>query len=48
MYPAIGNVKEGDVYKRQELEQAASEFLWEKYLSNDPLKMYVALSLIHI
>ena len=25
-----------------ELEQAASEFLWEKYLSNDPLKMYVA------
>ena len=25
-----------------ELEQAASKFLWGKYLSNDPLKMYVA------
>lgn len=29
-------------WKQPELEQAASEFLWEKYLSNDPLKMYVA------
>ncbi|WP_243121778.1 DUF6076 domain-containing protein [Blautia luti] len=28
--------------KQPELEQAASEFLWGKYLSNDPLKMYVA------
>ena len=38
-------------WNQPELEQAASEFLWEKYLSNDPLKMYVAfriLSLIHI
>ena len=26
-------------WKQPELEQAASEFLWEKYLSNDPLKM---------
>ena len=26
----------------RQMEQAASEFLWEKYLSNDPLKMYVA------
>lgn len=25
-------------WKQPELEQAASEFLWEKYLSNDPLK----------
>ena len=29
-------------WKQPELEQAASEFLWGKYLSNDPLKMYVA------
>ena len=29
-------------WKQPELEQAASEFLWEKYLSNDHLKMYVA------
>ena len=29
-------------WEQPELEQAASEFLWEKYLSNDPLKMYVA------
>ncbi len=29
-------------WKQPELEQTASEFLWEKYLSNDPLKMYVA------
>ena len=28
--------------KQPELEQTASEFLWGKYLSNDPLKMYVA------
>ena len=29
-------------WKQPELEQTASEFLWGKYLSNDPLKMYVA------
>ena len=29
-------------WKQPELKQAASEFLWGKYLSNDPLKMYVA------
>ena len=29
-------------WKQPELEQAASEFLWGKYLSNDPLEMYVA------
>ena len=29
-------------WKQPELEQAASEFLWKKYLSNEPLKMYVA------
>ena len=29
-------------WKQPELEQVASEFLWGKYLSNDPLKMYVA------
>jgi hypothetical protein len=29
-------------WKQPELEQAASGFLWGKYLSNDPLKMYVA------
>ena len=29
-------------WKQPELEQAASKFLWGKYLSNDPLKMYVA------
>lgn len=28
--------------KHPELEQAARESLWSKYLSNDPLKKYVA------
>ena len=32
--------------KQQQIKESSglvgSEFLWEKYLSNDPLKMYVA------